>query len=111
MQRIPEADDKSTSSILANTCHYYLRPCFLLFARSENFLKNTLDVMGSFVAENCSPPLSSNCILNANDHTTGIRAVVEILILMHKDVKILRILSSFKSEIANILQNMLFLQV
>ena len=96
MQSSPEDDNKSTSSILANTCHYYLRPCFLLFARGEIFLKNTLDVMGSFITENGSPPFSSNCILNANDHTTGIRAVVETLILMRKDVKILRILPSCK---------------
>lgn len=107
---IPEDDGKSTSSIHVNTCHYYFLPCFLLFARSEKFLKLTLDVMGSLITENGSSPFSPNCILNATDHTNRIRAIVEILILMHKDVKIQRILSSCKSEIDHILQNMLLLQ-
>lgn len=111
MQGIPEDDGKSTSSIHVNTCHYYFLPCFLLFTRSEKFLKLTLDVMGSLITENGSSPFSPNCILNATDHTNRIRAIVEILILMHKDVKIQRILSSCKSEIDHILQNMLLLQV
>lgn len=111
MQSIPKNDGKSTSSILGNTCHYYLQPCFLLFSRSQKFVKNTLDVMGSFITENGPPPFSSNCFINANGHAAAIRAVVEILILMHKDVKILRILSSCKLEIDHILRNMLLLQV
>lgn len=110
MQSIPEKDGKS-SSFHTNTCHYYLLPCFFLFTRSEKFLKLTLAMMGSLVTENDPSHFSPSCILNATDHANRIRAMVEILTLMHKDAKVQRSLSSCKSEIDHIFQNMLLLKV
>ncbi|XP_059668653.1 uncharacterized protein LOC132313744 [Cornus florida] len=107
---IPEGDDESTISIRTSSSRYYLLPCFILFYRINKLLNLVLNMMGSLVAEKSSSLFCCTCIRSATDHSSRITSIVSILLLMRKDIKIQRILSSCKAEIDCILQNILVVQ-
>ena len=106
MQLFPEYDDKSLAPVVKSTCHYYLLPCYFLFYRNNKLLNLLLNMMASLVTEKRSS-LSSF----ASDHPSRISAILSVVLLMHKDVKIRKILSSCKAEVDLILQNILAVQV
>ncbi|PSS30415.1 Testis-expressed sequence 10 protein [Actinidia chinensis var. chinensis] len=101
----PEYDDKSLAPVIKSTCHYYLLPCYFLFYRNNKLLNLLLNMMASLVTEKGSS-LSSF----ASDHSSRISAILSVVLLMHKDVKIRKILSSCKAEVDLILQNILAVQ-
>ncbi|CAA2988029.1 testis-expressed sequence 10 homolog isoform X1 [Olea europaea subsp. europaea] len=85
-----EDDHEPSTAISVKRKEYYLLPPFLLFHRSNSLLSLVLNVMGSWVSEICSL----------------LCAIISMLLLMHEDIKIQRILSSCKMQIKNILQNL-----
>ncbi|XP_057506266.1 uncharacterized protein LOC130789508 isoform X3 [Actinidia eriantha] len=101
----PEYDDKSLAPVVKSACHYYLLPCYFLFYRNNKLLNLLLNMMASLVTEKRSS-LSSF----ASDHSSRISAILSVVLLMHKDVKIRKILSSCKAEVDLILQNILAVQ-
>ncbi|XP_057491227.1 uncharacterized protein LOC130776972 isoform X3 [Actinidia eriantha] len=101
----PEYDDKSLAPVVKSTCHYYLLPCYFLFYRNNKLLNLLLNMMASLVTEKRSS-LSSF----ASDHSSRISAILSVVLLMHKDVKIRKILSSCKADVDLILQNILAVQ-
>lgn len=106
MQCFPESDDQAPAPVPRSTSHYYLLPCYFLFYRSDKLLNLVLNRMGSSVTEKKSS--LSSCVL---DHSSWINPIVSVVLLMHKDVKIRRVLSSCKAEIQLILDNILVVQV
>ncbi|CAL5408384.1 unnamed protein product [Camellia sinensis] len=90
----PEDDDESRIPVLRSTRHYYFLPCYILFYRSNKLLNLVLRKMGSLVTEK-----------------SRITAIVSVVLLMHKDVKVWKILSSCKTDTDFILQSILVVQV
>lgn len=101
MQCIPE--DEDTDSIHSSARRYYLIPCFFLFDRNHMLLNLVLKMLGSIVP--------SNGDQNATNPSSMVGAIVSVILLMHKDVRIQQIISSFKADVDSILQNIICLQV
>ncbi|KAB1205900.1 Testis-expressed sequence 10 protein [Morella rubra] len=107
VQRIPEIHDKPTS---VPALRYYLLPCFLLFDRSRKLLALVLKTMGSLITESSSLLFSPKHIQLSTDCSSRINAIVSILVLMHKEVKVQKIISSHKADVDHMLQKILSLQ-
>ncbi|KAH9737958.1 Ipi1 N domain-containing protein [Citrus sinensis] len=108
---IPEDDEENSLPTHQQTCCYYMLPCFFLFDRSPKLLKLVLNLMGSLITESSSSPSSHSYTQYGNDNSNQINAVVSALLLMHKDTKVRKIISSFKEEVVHILQIIHSLQV
>ncbi|KAH7843540.1 hypothetical protein Vadar_017908 [Vaccinium darrowii] len=102
----PESDDRASEPVPRSTSHYYLLPLYFLFYRSDKLLNLVLNRMGSLVIEKKSLLCSG-----VADHSSWINPIVSVVLLMHKDVKIQKALSSCKAEIELILDNILVVQV
>lgn len=106
---IPE--DKENSCLYNQTCLYYLVPCYFLFERSSKLTEEVLKRMQFIVSENTKALESV-----VQDRESGrssldlIQSIVSVILLMHNDVKVRKIISSSKSEIDLILQNVISLQ-
>lgn len=111
MQCIPEDDEENSLPTHQQTCCYYMLPCFFLFDRSPKLLKLVLNLMGSLITESSSSSSSHSYTQYGNDNSNQINAVVSALLLMHKDTKVRKIISSFKEEVVHILQIIHSLQV
>ncbi|KAL5545725.1 hypothetical protein UlMin_005412 [Ulmus minor] len=105
---VPKEEDEN--SIYSRTQLYYLMPCFLLFDRSHKLLNLVLKTLGSLIT-------TSSSSLSCNDHnqfvpdpSKTIDAIVSVLVLIHNDDKIRKIMSSFKEDVDCILQNIIPLQ-
>ncbi|KAG2683092.1 hypothetical protein I3760_10G016800 [Carya illinoinensis] len=105
---IPEDHDEPNVSI--PILRYYLLPCFFLFDRSHKLLDLVLRMMGSLITESSSPLFSPDYIRYATDSSSRTNAIVSVIVLMHRDVKVHKILSELKAETRNLLQKMLSLQ-
>ncbi|KAL6984249.1 hypothetical protein U1Q18_017627, partial [Sarracenia purpurea var. burkii] len=99
----PDYDDETPAPVY-RSISYYLLPCYFLFYRSDKLLNLVLNKMGSLVTEEMS---HFSC---ATDCCSRINAIVSVVLLMHEDAKIRKILSSCKAEIDLILQNLLLVQ-
>ncbi|XP_059428250.1 uncharacterized protein LOC132162022 isoform X2 [Corylus avellana] len=100
-------EDHEEPNVSIPTLRYYLIPCFFFFDRSRKLLDLVLKMMGSLITDSSSslfPPKY------ATDCSSRINAIVSVLILMHKDVKVQQIISSLKPEIDHILQKILSFQ-
>ena len=109
MQCIPE--DKDNSSLYIQTCLYYLIPCYFMFERSSKLTEEVLKRMQSIVSENTKALESVQDRESGRNSLNLIQCVVSVVLLMHNDVKVRKIISSSKSEIDLILQDVISLQV
>ncbi|KAB1219903.1 Testis-expressed sequence 10 protein [Morella rubra] len=109
VQCIPEAHDKPNTYVPA--LRYYLLPCFFLFDRSRKLLALVLKTMGSLITESSSLLFSPKHMQLSTDCSSRINAIVSILVLMYKEVKVQKNLSSHKADVDHILQKILSLQV
>ncbi|CAN6874647.1 unnamed protein product [Brassica oleracea var. botrytis] len=105
---IPE--DKENSSIYIQTCLYYLIPCYFMFERSSKLTEEVLKRMQSIVSENTKALESVQDRESGRNSLNLIQCVVSVVLLMHNDVKVRKIISSSKSEIDLILQDVISLQ-
>ncbi|KAJ0266271.1 Ipi1_N domain-containing protein [Hirschfeldia incana] len=105
---IPE--DKENSSLYNQTCLYYLVPCYFLFERSSKLTEEVLKRMQSTVSENTKALESDQDRESGRNSLDLIQSVVSVVLLMHNDVKVRKIISSSKSEIDLILQSVISLQ-
>ncbi|XP_055961555.1 uncharacterized protein LOC126676537 isoform X2 [Mercurialis annua] len=88
---------------------YFLLPCFFLLDRSHKLLTLVLNVMSSLIIDGNS--LSSGDRSHyTTSHSVRIKAIVSVLLLMHRDTKIKQLISSLKSEVDLISQNICSLQ-
>ncbi|MCE0480943.1 hypothetical protein HAX54_038252 [Datura stramonium] len=106
VNNIPEEDDESTKLLIRQTRHYYLLPCFFLFDRSNSLLNQILKVMESFIRGNVSSLLPHQIGALTKDHSSRILSIVSVLLLLHGDFKMQKLLLSCKTEIRNILESM-----
>ncbi|KAJ0088119.1 hypothetical protein Patl1_32722 [Pistacia atlantica] len=106
---IPE-DDEMTVPTCTRTCRYYILPCFFLFDRSHKLLELVLNKMGSLITQRSSSSLDQIYVQYAMDRSKRINAVVSAILLMHKDAKVRKIVSSFKEEMVHILKSIMSLQ-
>ncbi|XP_062167443.1 uncharacterized protein LOC133873715 isoform X1 [Alnus glutinosa] len=102
---IQEDHEEPNASI--PTLRYYLIPCFFFFDRSHKLLDLVLKMMGSLITDSSSSLFSPKY---AKDCSSRINAIVSVLVLMHKDVKVQQIISSLKAEIDRILRKILSFQ-
>lgn len=102
---IPEGDDddESTTCIRTSMMRYYLLPCFFLFDSSFRLLNLVLSTMELLITEH-----SSSSTLTSR--TTRISATVSVLLLLHKDVKLRKILASCNSVIDRIIEDIFLIQ-
>ncbi|CAE6123208.1 unnamed protein product [Arabidopsis arenosa] len=105
---IPE--DKENSYLYIQTCLYYLVPCYFLFDRSSKLTEQVLKRMRSMVSENTKALESVQDRESGRDSLNLIQCIVSVILLMHNDVKVRKLISSSKSEIDLILQNVITLQ-
>ncbi|CAN7141703.1 unnamed protein product [Brassica rapa subsp. narinosa] len=105
---IPE--DKENSSLYIQTCLYYLIPCYFMFERSSKLTEEVLKRMQSIVSENTKALESDQDRESGRNSLNLIQCVVSVVLLMHNDVKVRKIISSSKSEIDLILQDVISLQ-
>ncbi|KAH0861447.1 hypothetical protein HID58_089708 [Brassica napus] len=105
---IPE--DKQNSSLYIQTCLYYLIPCYFVFERSSKLTEEVLKRMQSIVSENTKALESVQDRESGRNSLNLIQCVVSVVLLMHNDVKVRKIISSSKSEIDLILQDVISLQ-
>ncbi|OMO82550.1 Armadillo-like helical [Corchorus capsularis] len=107
VHHIPEdGDNEATVSNHVRTCRYYLLPCFFLFDRSNKLLKLVLNVINSSLAE-LAPQTSSQ---HATDSLSQMNAIVSLLLLMYRDVKVQKVMSLLRTEIDSIVQSIATLQ-
>ncbi|CAA7026785.1 unnamed protein product [Microthlaspi erraticum] len=109
VKSIPEDKEKS-SYLYMQTCLYYLVPCYSLFDRSSRLTEEVLKRMQSIVSENTKALESVQDKESGRNSLNLIQHVVSVVLLMHNDVKLRKIISSSKSEIDLILQNVVSLQ-
>ncbi|CAH2073868.1 unnamed protein product, partial [Thlaspi arvense] len=105
---IPE--DKENSYLYIQTCNYYLVPCFFLFDRSSKLTQEVLKRMQSMVSENTKALGSVQDRESGRNSLNLIQCIVSVILLMHNDVKVRKIILSSKSEIDLILHNVVSLQ-
>ncbi|CAL9231712.1 unnamed protein product [Arabidopsis halleri] len=105
---IPE--DKENSYLYIQTCLYYLVPCYFLFDRSSKLTEQVLKRMRLMVSENTKALESVQDRESGQDSLNLIQCIVSVITLMHNDDKVRKIISSSKSEIDLILQNIITLQ-
>lgn len=74
-------------------------------------LSRILKVMESFIRGKVSslPPHQNGAL--TKDHSSRILSIVSVLLLMHGDIKMQKLLKSCKMEIRNILESMRTLEV
>lgn len=108
-QCIPEDDDER--QIPSNRPHYYLLPCFSLFDQCRELTSNVLKTMGSAITESSLYPISDDGTQHTRNYLSGVNSVASVLVLMHKDAKMQRIMSAFKEDINNIIHKVYSLQV
>jgi len=109
LQCIPE--DKENSYLYIQTCLYYLVPCYFLFNRSSKLTEQVLIRMRSMISENTKALESVQDRESGRNSLNMIQCIISVILLMHNDVKVRKIISSFKPEIDLILQNVITLQV
>lgn len=73
-----------------------------MFSKSKKLFNNVLSVISS-ISANDSPIVDGQNSHVMLDHISRITAVVRILLLMHEDVRVWKILSSYKEEIDSVL--------
>ncbi|ESQ40559.1 hypothetical protein EUTSA_v10012647mg [Eutrema salsugineum] len=105
---IPE--DKENSYQYNQTCLYYLVPCYFLFDRSSKLTEQVLKRMQSMVSENTQALESVQDKESGQNSLKLIHCIVSVILLMHNDVKVRKIILSSKSELDLILQNVVSLQ-
>ncbi|XP_020884472.1 uncharacterized protein LOC9315060 isoform X2 [Arabidopsis lyrata subsp. lyrata] len=106
---IPEDKEKS-SYLYIQTCLYYLVPCFLLFDRSSKLTEEVLKRLRLMVSEYTKAMLESPVWESSRNLLNLIQCIVSVILLMHNDVRVRKIISSFKSEIDLILHSVVTLQ-
>ncbi|CAN4089629.1 unnamed protein product [Withania somnifera] len=106
VNNIPGEDDESTKYLIRQTRHYYLLPCFFLFDRCNMLLNQILKLMESFIRGNVPSLLPHQNSALGKDHSSRILSLVSVLLLMHGDIKMQKLLLSCKTEIRNILESM-----
>ncbi|KAK4371770.1 hypothetical protein RND71_007154 [Anisodus tanguticus] len=106
VNNIPEEDEESTKLLIRQTRHYYLLPCFFLFDRSNTLLNQILKVMESLMRRNVSSLLPHHKGVLGKDQSSRILSIVSVLLLMHGDLKMQKLLMPCKTEIRNILESM-----
>ncbi|KAM3357389.1 putative protein isoform X1 [Capsicum galapagoense] len=106
VNNIPEENGEATKLLIRRTRHYYFLPCFFLFDRSHMLLSQILKVMESFIRGKVSslPPHQNGALMK--DHSSRILSIVSVLLFMHGDIKMQKLLKSCKTEIRNILESM-----
>lgn len=109
LQCIPE--DKENSYLYMETCLYYLAPCFYLFDRSPKLTEQVLKTMRLMVSENTKVLESVQDREMGRNSLNLIHCIVSVILLMHNYVDVKMIISSSKSEIDLILQDVISLQV
>ncbi|KAJ0429000.1 putative testis-expressed protein 10/pre-rRNA-processing protein Ipi1 [Helianthus annuus] len=97
-----EKDIGSGNAICTSRNRYYTLPCFLLFHRSEKILYDVLNGMSSFIS---GPSFDGQNDHDMNNHSIRIVAAVNVILLMHEDVRVREILLRYKKEIGSVLQN------
>ncbi|GMH09691.1 hypothetical protein Nepgr_011532 [Nepenthes gracilis] len=95
----PGEDDECTISNSILGCRYYLLPCLVLFDRSTKLLKLVLDMLQSLAINFDPMPTSHYYSQIVNDHSRKIMAVASVILMISKDVKVQKVLSSCKAEI------------
>ncbi|GAB4849228.1 hypothetical protein Ancab_004039 [Ancistrocladus abbreviatus] len=106
----PEDDDECNINNFIHSYHYYLLPCFFLFDRSVKLLKLVLDMLESLTLDWDPTPFSHYDTRIASDHLRRIRATVAVLLMISKNTKVQRLLSSCQLEMNRVLQGILSLQ-
>ncbi|KFK25037.1 hypothetical protein AALP_AA8G058400 [Arabis alpina] len=105
---IPE--DKENTYLYNQTCLYYLVPCYLLFDRSSKLREKVLKSMRLMVSENTQALQSVPDIKTGQNSLNSIQRIVSVILLIPNVDKVWKIISSSKSEINLILQNVVSLQ-
>lgn len=79
----------------------------MLFDKSHNLLRLILRALGLLITQ--LPSHNQNQY--AKDCSNKTFAIVSVLLSMYKDIKMQRIISSFREDVDGILQNIVHLQV
>ncbi|CAN8258267.1 unnamed protein product [Cochlearia groenlandica] len=106
---IPEDED-----LYIETCLYYLVPCFFMFDGSSKLTEEVLRRMRLMVVENAKAMMLESPVRQDRESSRNslntIQCIVSVILMMHNDAKVRKIISSFKSEMELILRDLIALQ-
>lgn len=74
-------------------------------------MSDVLKTMGSAITESSLSLMSDDDTQHAGKCLTTVNAIASVLVFMHKDAKLQKIMSVYKEDISNIIQKVLSLQV
>lgn len=74
-------------------------------------MSDVLKTMGSAITESSSSLMPDDGTQLPGNCLTRVNAIASVLVFMHKDAKLQKIMSVYKEDIANIIQEVLSLQV
>lgn len=98
----------STESMSSSS--YYLLPCFFLFSYSSELLYLVLNSLKILIAEEVSLLVPDHTHSTSN-HLKSTYTVLSLLLMMHEDMKMKRILLSQKTHVRSIMEEVIKFQV
>ncbi|XP_027928988.1 uncharacterized protein LOC114185458 isoform X2 [Vigna unguiculata] len=110
VQCIPEDDEQRPPPDQFSLRFIYILPCFFMFDRCHKILNLVLKKMGSVIYD-CSLLLNSDkSYQDVRNCVNKVNAATSVVLFMHKDVTIRQILSLFKENLDNVLEQVISLQ-
>lgn len=109
MQCVQGDSEHDSIESISSSC-YYLLPCFFLFSYSSELLYLVLNSLKIVIAEEVSL-LSPHHTHSTSNHLKSTYTVLSLLLLMHEDMKMKRILLSQQTHIKSIIEEVIKFQV
>nr|XP_043635308.1 uncharacterized protein LOC122606512 [Erigeron canadensis] len=100
-----QEDSGANNTSCPSKSRYFILPCLLLFHKSEKILIDVLNAMARFISGNDAPTSDGQIgRVTSDDLSSRVIPVVRVLLLIHEDDAVRKILLCCKKEIDDILQ-------
>ncbi|XP_052728910.1 uncharacterized protein LOC108329266 isoform X2 [Vigna angularis] len=108
VQCVPEDDGQT--SFPFSLRRYYAVPCFFMLDRCHELMNLVLKKMGSVIYDSSVLLKSDKCCQDVRNCLNKVNAVTSALSLLHGDPQIRRIMSPYKKNIDNVIEQVISLQ-
>ncbi|XP_022638135.1 uncharacterized protein LOC106763108 isoform X4 [Vigna radiata var. radiata] len=110
VQCVPEDDGQRIPSFPFSLRRYYAVPCFFMLDRCHELMNLVLKKMGSVIYDSSVLLKSNKCCQDVRNCLNKVNAVTSALSLLHGDPQIRRIMSLYKKNIDNVIEQVISLQ-
>ncbi|XP_047152629.1 uncharacterized protein LOC124824261 isoform X3 [Vigna umbellata] len=111
VQCVPEDDGQRTPSFPFSFRCYYTVPCFFMLDRCHELMNLVLKKLGSVIYDSSVLLKSDKCSQDVRNCLNKVNAVTSALSLLHGDPQTRRIMSLYKKNIDNVIEQVICLQV